>query len=149
MFLYVCKQTFRKLFGYITREFLGLRVQNFQGIIFIWTRAYKEIFKSAISVPLKYFTSFKVAFRIQIRKKILRFKNLSRKTEKKWWFYFYSFQWGHFHMNTRVKIKRRFHFHVATHMMCRWNFISLTLLYLLFFLSQLGYLLSILIGILI
>ena len=34
---------------------------------------------------LKYFTSFKVAFRIQIRKKRLYFKNLFRKTEKKWW----------------------------------------------------------------
>ena len=33
---------------------------------------------------LKYFTSFKVAFRIQIRKKILHFKNLFRKIEKKW-----------------------------------------------------------------
>ena len=32
---------------------------------------------------LKYFTSLKVAFRIQIRKKILHFKNLFRKIEKK------------------------------------------------------------------
>ena len=31
----VDKQTFRKLYGYKTREFLGLRMQNFQGIIFI------------------------------------------------------------------------------------------------------------------
>ena len=36
-------------------------------------------------------------------------------------------------MNTWVKIKRRFHFHVATHLMCPWSFISLTLLYQLFF----------------
>ena len=28
--MYVCKQTFRKLYGYITREFLGLRMQKFQ-----------------------------------------------------------------------------------------------------------------------
>ena len=32
MFLYVSKQTFRKLYGYITRELLGLRIRNFQGI---------------------------------------------------------------------------------------------------------------------
>ena len=31
VFLYVCKQTFRKLYGYITREFWELRMQNFQG----------------------------------------------------------------------------------------------------------------------
>ena len=31
----------------ITREFLGLRMQNFQGIIFISTQTFKEIFKSA------------------------------------------------------------------------------------------------------
>ena len=31
----VCKQTFRKLDGYIIREFLGLRMRNFQGIIFM------------------------------------------------------------------------------------------------------------------
>ena len=48
MFLYVCKQTFRKRYRYITREFLGLRRQIFQGIIFIWTRTYREIFKSAL-----------------------------------------------------------------------------------------------------
>ena len=41
---------------------------------------------------LKYFIFFKVAFRIQIRKKILYFKNLFRKIEKKWGFYFYSFK---------------------------------------------------------
>ena len=32
MFLYVSKQTFRKLYGYITRELLGLSIRNFQGI---------------------------------------------------------------------------------------------------------------------
>ena len=48
MFLYVCKQTFRKLYGYITREFLGIRMRNFQGIIFVWTRTHREIFKSAL-----------------------------------------------------------------------------------------------------
>ena len=48
MFLYVCKETFCKFYGYITREFLGLRILIFQGIIFIWTRTYREIFKSAL-----------------------------------------------------------------------------------------------------
>ena len=48
MFLYVCKQTFPKLYGYITREFLGLRMQSFQDSIFIWTRTDREIFKSAL-----------------------------------------------------------------------------------------------------
>ena len=48
--MYVCKQIFRKLYGYITREFLGLRMRNFQGmgIIFIRTQTYSEIFKSAL-----------------------------------------------------------------------------------------------------
>ena len=32
----------------ITREFLGLRMQNFQGIVFIRTLTYREIFKSAL-----------------------------------------------------------------------------------------------------
>ena len=31
-----------------TREFLGLRMRNFQGIVFISTRTYSEIFKSAL-----------------------------------------------------------------------------------------------------
>ena len=31
-------------------------MQNFQGIIFIWTQAYKEIFISALSVPLTLFS---------------------------------------------------------------------------------------------
>ena len=37
-----------KMYGWITREFLGLRMQNFQGIIFIWIRTYMEILKSAL-----------------------------------------------------------------------------------------------------
>ena len=32
----------------ITREFLELRMRNFQGIGFIWTQTYTEIFKSAL-----------------------------------------------------------------------------------------------------
>ena len=32
----------------MTQEFLGLKMRNFQGIIFIWTRTYGEIFKSAL-----------------------------------------------------------------------------------------------------
>ena len=32
----------------MTREFLGLRMWNFQGIVFIWTQTYREIFKSAL-----------------------------------------------------------------------------------------------------
>ena len=32
----------------VTRELLGLRMQNFQGIIFIRTHIYREIFKSAL-----------------------------------------------------------------------------------------------------
>ena len=34
-------------FANLTRELLGLRMRNFQGGIFIWTRTYREIFKSA------------------------------------------------------------------------------------------------------
>ena len=48
MFRYICKQTLRKLYGYMTREFLGFRMQNFQSTIFIWIRTYREIFKSAL-----------------------------------------------------------------------------------------------------
>ena len=33
LFLYVFKQTFRKLYGYIIREYQGLRMRSFQGII--------------------------------------------------------------------------------------------------------------------
>ena len=35
-----------KLDGQITQEFLGLRMQNFQGIDFIWTQKYRKIFKN-------------------------------------------------------------------------------------------------------
>ena len=37
-----------KLHGRITQEFLGLRMRNFQGIVFIWTQTYGGIFKSAL-----------------------------------------------------------------------------------------------------
>ena len=46
--MYVCKQKFHKLYRYITREFIGLRMPNFQDSIFIWTRTYRQIFKSAL-----------------------------------------------------------------------------------------------------
>ena len=36
-----------KLHGQITQEFLELRMRNFQGIVFIWTQTYREIFESA------------------------------------------------------------------------------------------------------
>ena len=39
---------FKKLHGQTTGEFLGLRMQNFLGIIFLWTQKYREIFKSAL-----------------------------------------------------------------------------------------------------
>ena len=39
---------FHKFQWQITREFLGLRKQNFQGMVFISTRTYMEIFKSAL-----------------------------------------------------------------------------------------------------
>ena len=34
-------------FGWITPDFLRLKMRYFQGIIFRWINAYKEIFKSA------------------------------------------------------------------------------------------------------
>ena len=37
-----------KLQGQITREFLGLRMRNFESIVFIWTQTYRKIFKSAL-----------------------------------------------------------------------------------------------------
>ena len=37
-----------KLYGWITQEFIGLGLRNFQGIIFIWIKTYIEIFKSAL-----------------------------------------------------------------------------------------------------
>ena len=36
-----------KKFANLTRGFLGLRMRNFQGIVFIRTETYTEIFKSA------------------------------------------------------------------------------------------------------
>ena len=48
MFLYVCKQTFPKLYRYIIPEFLGIRMWNFHCIISVWTWTYREIFKSAL-----------------------------------------------------------------------------------------------------
>ena len=36
----------QKLHGQMTRESLGLKLWNFQGIAFIWTQIYMEIFKS-------------------------------------------------------------------------------------------------------
>ena len=41
---------FRKYTKFLgkTREFLGLRSRNFQGVIFLWTQTYREIFKSAL-----------------------------------------------------------------------------------------------------
>ena len=35
LFLYVCKQIFRKRYGWITPEFLGLRMRSIRGTIFI------------------------------------------------------------------------------------------------------------------
>ena len=32
----------------MTYEVLGLRMQNFQDIVVIWTQAYRDIFKSAL-----------------------------------------------------------------------------------------------------
>ena len=37
-----------KLHGQITQELLGLGMQNFQGIDFVWTQTHAEIFKSAL-----------------------------------------------------------------------------------------------------
>ena len=37
-----------KVHGQITKEFFELRMRNFQGIVFIWTQTYAEIFKSAL-----------------------------------------------------------------------------------------------------
>ena len=39
-------QDIYKLHGQVTRELLGLRMQYFQGIAFIWTQNNREIFKS-------------------------------------------------------------------------------------------------------
>ena len=37
-----------KVYGWITQEFLGLRVKNFQDIILKWIRTCREIFKFAL-----------------------------------------------------------------------------------------------------
>ena len=37
-----------KLHGQISEEFFGLRMLNFQGIVFIWTQTNREIFKFAL-----------------------------------------------------------------------------------------------------
>ena len=58
MFLYVCKQTFGRLYGYITREWLELRIRNFQGIIFIWRPTYREIFRPASVYRANQLTGF-------------------------------------------------------------------------------------------
>ena len=49
LFLYVCKQVFRKCYGWITLEFLGLKMRNIQGTAFIWTETYRKIYKSALA----------------------------------------------------------------------------------------------------
>ena len=38
-----------KLYESITRGFVGLRIRNFHGIIFISNKTYREIFKSALA----------------------------------------------------------------------------------------------------
>ena len=45
----VYKQTFRKIYVQITRELLGLRIENFKDIIFMRTRTFRENFKSALA----------------------------------------------------------------------------------------------------
>ena len=39
---------FTNLNGQITREFLGVRMRNFQSIVFISRETYRKIFKSAL-----------------------------------------------------------------------------------------------------
>ena len=38
---------------YFLREFLGFKIRNFQGIIFVWTQKYLRYFQIFISVPLR------------------------------------------------------------------------------------------------
>ena len=67
LFLYVCKQTFRKLYGLITQEFLGLRIRNFQGVIFIFIEhigRFSNLHQCAI-VPLSF--NFKLKMVLKIR----------------------------------------------------------------------------------
>ena len=70
-----------KLHGQITREFLGLRVQNFQVIVFIWTQTYREIkICISVSLSLRYFeSSWNSAHPVQAKDK----KNVSVKLI--WW----------------------------------------------------------------
>ena len=44
LFLYVSKQILCKMYGYITQEFLGLRMRKY----FYMNKTYREIFKSAL-----------------------------------------------------------------------------------------------------
>ena len=53
----ICLQTFRNnrigeklayFLNLLTWELLELRMRNFEGIVFIWTQTYSEIFKSAL-----------------------------------------------------------------------------------------------------
>ena len=69
MFLNVCKQEFRKLYGCTTREFLGFRMQSCQGIIFIWTQTYREIFKYALVYLEVFFVNFAKFVRTRFTKK--------------------------------------------------------------------------------
>ena len=57
--MYVCKQTFCKLYGKITWKFVEFRIRNFQGIIFIWTQTYGD-FQICISVPLRFLNIAKI-----------------------------------------------------------------------------------------
>ena len=41
-------ESYYKLRGDKTREFLGLRMRNLQDTVFTWTQTYWEIFKSAL-----------------------------------------------------------------------------------------------------
>ena len=86
MFLYVCKQTFRKLWGYVTRKFLGLRMRIFEGIIFIWTRTYRErfsnlhlcTFKACIGCWLKAKDKLEASGRCTIKQLFLKFLKLPK-----------------------------------------------------------------------
>ena len=37
-----------KIHGQLNQKLLGLGMRNFQGIDFVWTQTYREIFKSAL-----------------------------------------------------------------------------------------------------
>ena len=53
MFLHVCKQTFRQIYEYITREFLGLKVGNSGYCFYLKTNFYGD-FQTCRSVTLMY-----------------------------------------------------------------------------------------------